>query len=307
MNNTPTFEKMVELHDRGLVSMKKQEQNGQEFYIFKYKNKVFYDNLWSVDDTLLETRGIVFNSKGEIVQLPLKKVFNLGENGTMLDFNRKVIAAHKVNGFMLAVTKYDDKLLFSTTGSLKSDFVELGRKVLTSECKVSLQSMPGFYEGYTYIFEICHHSDPHIVEEQEGAYLLGIRDKRSGRMVPDRFVKTFASLIGVRFAESEVGSFGRFVDQFKELTTEGYMIYDVETNEPLVKMKTPHYLSKKAIMRLGKGKVEQMFANPTSFKKRIDEEFYSIVDYIVESYTVGEWKEKSDQDRRAIIDDFYNT
>lgn len=303
MNNTPTFEKMTDLHNRGLVSMKKQEQNGEEFYIFKYRNKVFYKNLWNEDNALLESRGIVFNSNGLIVQLPLRKVFNLNENGTRVDPNRKVYGCRKVNGFMLAVTKHDGKLLFSTTGSLTSDYVELGKKVFINQCGDDVVN--DISPDYTYVFEICDPSDPHIVEEDGGVYLLGIRDKHTGRMVSPSVCERFARHIGAFEVRSLVLSAGYFIEGLASVEHEGYMLYDYETHEPLVKLKSPYYLSKKAIMRLGKGKIGMMFSNPDQFKKRIDEEFYSFVDHVLTEYDEDEWRGMTDQERRIVIEWYF--
>lgn len=303
MNNIPTFEKMVDLHNRGLVSMKKQEQNGEEFYIFKYRNKVFYKNLWNEDDALLESRGIVFNSNGLIVQLPLKKVFNLNENGTRVNPNRKVYGCRKVNGFMLAVTKHDGKLFFSTTGSLTSDYVELGKSRMLHQRETVLNDL--ISPDYTYVFEVCDPCDPHIVEEESGAYLLGIRDKHTGRMVSPSVCENFAQHIGTFGVRSIILSAGYFIEELASVEHEGFMLYDYETHEPLVKLKSPHYLSKKAIMRLGKGKVGIMFSNPNQFKKRIDEEFYNVTDHIISKYDEDEWRGMNDQERRVVIEEYF--
>lgn len=302
MNNIPTFEKMVELHNRGLVSMKKQEQNDQEFYIFKYKNKVFYKNLWNEDDALLESRGVVFTENGELAQLPLKKVFNLNENGTRVDPNKKVYGSRKANGFMLAVSYFDGDLLFSSTGSLTSEFVELGRNAFLDQCKNPTSIIN---DNCTYIFEVCHKSDPHIVEEVEGVYLLGIRDKVTGRMVSPQLVNHVANLLGAHQVDTNVLSAGYFIEELPHVEHEGFMLYDYETHEPLVKLKSPHYLSKKAIMRLGKGKVDGMFDDPDRFKKRVDEEFYNVVDHIVYYYDKEQWKVMNDQQRREFIENYF--
>lgn len=304
MNKTPTFEKMVELHNRGLVSMKKQEQNGQEFYIFKYRNKVFYKNLWNEDDALLDSRGVVFTEAGKLAQLPLKKVFNLNENGTRIDPNKKVYGSRKANGFMLAVSYFDGDLLFSSTGSLTSEFVELGKKVFLDQCKRPLSIIN---DNCTYIFEVCHKSDPHIVEEEEGVYLLGIRDKVTGGMVSPTLVRKVARLLGAHTVDTNVLSAGYFIEELTYVEHEGFMLYDYETHEPIVKLKSPHYLSKKAIMRLGKGKVDDMFINPDKFKKRIDEEFFNLVDAILSEYEKDEWRDMDEQSRRIAIERFFET
>ena len=63
--------------------------------------------------------------------------------------------------------------------------------------------------------------------------------------------------------------------------------------------------SKKAIMRLGQAKVDDMFDNPEKFKQRIDEEFYGITDFIVKTVNKEQWKSYNDQQRRAFIEKYF--
>lgn len=78
------------------------------------------------------------------------------------------------------------------------------------------------------------------------------------------------------------------------------------SGDHLCKIKSPYYLSKKAIMRLGKAKVDLMFDNKNLFKQRIDEEFYGLLDYIVETFDKEVWRSYNDQQRRVVIEEFFN-
>ena len=140
--------------------------------IYKYTKRVFFDNLWGEDSRLLDARGMVLDSEGNKVIHPFTKVFNYGENGTTVPRDQKVKWVRKVNGFMAAARWYKDSLLVSSTGSLTSDYVKLAYRVITKDIGSNCILWKSLHE-YTLLFEICDPSDPHIVAEKAGAYLIG--------------------------------------------------------------------------------------------------------------------------------------
>lgn len=124
----------LDVHDlvnRGLVTRKYDEATG--LYVLKYKNSVFFNNLWGVDDRLLECRGTVVDEDYNVISRPFTKVFNYKENGTNLDAYTHVMATRKVNGFLGVLTAYKGEPLFSTTGSLSGKYVDLARDVITKQ------------------------------------------------------------------------------------------------------------------------------------------------------------------------------
>ena len=92
-----------DLIDQDLV-VKKSYTEGvyKGLSVLKYHRKVFFNNLWHLDERLLECRGTVVDEDWNVIVLPFKKVFNLGENGTQVDPDRGVIIPEKINGFMAA-------------------------------------------------------------------------------------------------------------------------------------------------------------------------------------------------------------
>ena len=282
----PTKEQMDSLVERKLATVKKH--NGLNLY--KYHRKVFYNNLWHLDPALMECRGVVFADDGELVQLPFRKVFNVGENGTQIDDNTVYKISRKVNGFMAAMTQHQGKMLVTTTGSFTSNFVNMAEK------HIKMTFPRGIEEG-TVLFEICDDQDPHIVHEKTGSYLLATRLKSDGEIVfPNR------NYDHSLFEQEADGC--TIKEMVKNCKHEGYCIYTLN-NEPVAKMKSPHYLSKKAIMRLGDGKVDIMYDNKQEFRKRLDEEFYNLLDFITESFKKSEWKLMKDQERRKVIEDYF--
>lgn len=284
---------------RGLVKEKKYP-NGLS--VFKYTRRVFYDALWNEDPLLLEARGMVLDTKtGEKVIWPFTKVFNYKENGAGEGISpyATVEAVRKVNGFMAAAAWYNGELIVSTTGTLDSDFAIMARKYIE---RLNIYNMMPFC---TYIFEICSPDDPHIVEEEEGAYLIGLRHNPTGRMWPEAGLENTAEMLGAKRPERQMIRFDALEELVSLVQHEGFMVRDADTGETLFKWKSPHYLTKKFLMRMGEKKVDAMYTNPVAFRQTIDEEYYDLVDYIMTHFCQDFWVGMNDQDRRRIIEEYF--
>ena len=81
------------------------------------------------------------------------------------------------------------------------------------------------------------------------------------------------------------------------------MVRCAETGETLCKVKSAHYLSKKALQRCGRNKANVMFNNPEGFKYQLDEEFYELFDKILDNFTVSSYLELTEQQRRKWIEE----
>jgi hypothetical protein len=267
-------------------------------YVVKYKRKVFYDNLWTPE--LLELRGLVVDKDWNVVVHPFTKIFNRGENGTDIHRDESVIAVRKINGFMACVTRYKSNNVISTTGSLDSDFVKLAEKYL---------SHLTIWTGFSYIFEICDPSDPHIVPERPGAYLIGMRDLVSGNMMPEDFLDNEVNKLVNQWHNKPIPlrpdwfriPFGNLVDISKRAVHEGYVVYG-QTSGTVLKIKSPHYLFNKFLARKSVEKLDVMLDNPSNVKKTVDEEFYPVIDFLVENKE--KFKAMNEQERLQYIREF---
>lgn len=289
-----------ELIDQGLVKQKRYD-NGLS--VFKYSREVFYKALWNTNPLLLEARGMVLADDGTKVIWPFTKVFNHHENGTELDLDTQVIAPRKVNGFMAAARFWKGELIVSTTGTLDSDFAVLARKHIE---KLDLTMLETYATPQTLLFEICDASDPHIVEEEEGAYLIGARWMKTGQMASELMLNVFAKYLGAKRPEVFRGTFRQVLELLDECKHEGYMVRLADTEETVMKLKSPHYLAKKFLMRMGQKKVTAMFEDKEEFLKTIDEEFYRVVHYITRWFDAETWTSYGDQKRREIIENYFN-
>lgn len=293
-----------ELIAKGLVKQKRYD-NGLS--VFKYTREVFYKALWNEDPLLLEARGMVLDDDGNKVIWPFTKVFNHHENGTELDIDTVVVAPRKVNGFMASARFWKGELIVSTTGTLDSDYAKLALSYIEK-----LEGIEIMASNITVLFEICDPSDPHIVEEEAGAYLIGGRYMQNtmheGEMLTEGQLDVWANLIGAKRPALLLGTFRDVLNTLQTCKHEGFMVRLATPEQPTVmKLKSPHYLAKKFLMRMGQKKVDFMFTNKEEFLKTIDEEFYSIVHYITRWYDAETWGSKTDAERRAKIEEYFET
>lgn len=290
-----------ELIAKGLVKQKRYD-NGLS--VFKYTREVFYKALWNEDPLLLEARGMVLDDDGNKVIWPFTKVFNHHENGTELDLDTVVVAPRKVNGFMASARYWKGELIVSTTGTLDSDFVAMARKHI--EGLPEFEFVNGLATNYTLLFEICDESDPHIVEEELGAYLIGARDMVTGQMLTEGHLDIMSRACGAKRPAMLHGSFRDVLNTLQTCKHEGFMVRLATPEQPTVmKLKSPHYLAKKFLMRMGQKKIDFMFTNKEEFLKTIDEEFYSIVHHITRWYDAESWGRKTDAERREKIEEYF--
>jgi|GEM_PF-99625 hypothetical protein len=298
-----------------------------ELSTYKYANKVFYNN--EFDDALLELRGLVLDDEGNIIVRPFNKAFNLCEREAKnskypikLDANDHFNAILKINGFLGCATyvskdefegkSFNNKVLFSTTGSLDSSFVQMAKEHLEK-----YQNLFVAKPNYTFLFEIVDEKDPHIIEEELGEYLLACRDVLTGELVNQDELRHFVGEISKSDDILKQIKFPQIFHNiaFKEIQKigfsamhEGFVVYDLDFKEIVFKLKTPFYLITKFIgrkkdlnkmlMGLKDHKVDGNFIQ----KYSIDEEFFPLIEHL--SKNIDEVLVLGEQGRIAYIRNF---
>lgn len=265
--NTMDLQKFAE-ENPSLVT-RKESTRYPGLFVLKYHRKVFYNNLWTSE--LQEMRGIVVDKDWNIVVYPFTKIFNRHENGTDIDRDEEVTAVRKVNGFMAAVTHdFTHGYIVSTTGSLDSEYVDLAKKYVGDLYRKAI------VPNTTFLFEICDPSDPHIIEEEAGAYLIGARDTGSGEMYSESVLDNTARLLDVNRPEWKKCPFSEVVQEAKTCKHEGFVVHGKTVT---LKIKSPYYLSKKFFARMSSTKLLERLANGSA-RQIVDEEYYPLLDYI---------------------------
>lgn len=296
MNIRDEYEK-----NKDLVQLK--ETSNPDLFVLKYRKKVFFKNLWN--DFLRECRGLIVDKEFNIVAYPFTKIhnFRVEADAPVLTDDTKVDYVRKVNGFMVAMTAYKGEVLISTTGSIDSDFVSLARKYVTKELTECILSEPKF----TFMFECCDPSDPHIVHEQAGLYLLGAREKKFDSIIVYGLLTEVWATLGVHTIPVERGTVGEVMQKLKTVTHEGFVLYTYENNllctkgsnkQIVTKCKSPHYLTKKLFMR---GNMEKLLKRDA--KQLVDEEYYPLLEYVKDN---KEFEEADELLRRSMIEDFFH-
>lgn len=283
---------------------RKASERWPGLYVLKYKNNVFYDNMWHVDDFLLYARGLVVDQHYNIVVKPFTKVFNHGESGAPKIAPASLCTVtRKINGFMGVATyrpHISDRIIYSTTGSLDSDFVDLIEKHVKpyEERFKYIRHRINCMDGFSLIFEICDESDPHIVPENAGPWLIGgtMYDSGGFQHFDEDDCDWMSKECGFVRSMSFRATFAEVQRLAKECKHEGYMVHSPFGS---LKIKSPYYLTTKLFAR---GSEKKLLAVFSGNKERVDEEYYPLVDYIAEHkakfFSLGE------QDRISVIREF---
>lgn len=273
--------------------------------LVKYKREVFFKGLWN--EVTKVSRGCVIDTNThKFVVRPFDKVFNVGENKTNIKKDRLVRAVRKMNGFMGCVTHSSllSDILYTTTGSFDSEFVDMIKdKIGEHEMFNSYINSPDCkHKDKTFIFEICHENDPHIITETHGVYLIGVRDVNTGEYFKESELDDFARHFGLMRPEHFLDTFENVVKLCNSCTHEGFMIKDDTTEEYIAKLKSPYYLSKKFFMRAN----TKTIFNTENYKERVDEEYYHVIEKIRRDYNVDTWEVLTVDDKLSYLTDVFN-
>jgi hypothetical protein len=278
------------LNNPKLVNMKSV---GNNMFVVKYKKKVFYDNLWN--DFLEQCRGTIVDSDFNIISYPFTKIYNYGieAKAPVLPDDMLVTAHRKVNGFMVAVTWHNNKLLISTTGSIDSDYVDMSKELIDID---QYSKICSDHSNMTFMFECIHKNDPHIIPETIGMYYLGHREKvwNSKIKVNNIFSKHFAC----HFTDTFQCKLSELKDMVKICKHEGFVFYaNVDGNLISSKMKSPYYLTSKWVAR--NPNTDKIMNMQNDIKKNLDEEYYGLIDDI--RLNIIEYTAMNEQDRLSWV------
>ena len=277
-----------------LVNMR---ECGEGIYVLKYKKKVFYDNLWN--EYIAECRGSIVDRDFNLVAYPFTKIYNYGieKSAPVLADDVRVTAYRKVNGFMVACTWYNGDVLISTTGSTDSPYVAMAREMIGDNMD-RYRKVCKEYEGNTFMFECVHESDPHIVPEQPGMYLLGMRKNEWGSKVMHDpfFLQNFARMLNCFAPESTTTNMARLQEMAKECKHEGFVAYTIDGVS--FKLKSPYYLTNKWVAR--NPRTDKLMRE--DFKKQIDEEYYPLLSAI--QANIDSYSAKTEQERLSWVREF---
>ena len=134
----------------------KQTHPTLDLTIWNYSPKVQYERLW--DEITLQCRGLVTNSKGNIVARPFKKFFNYEEHKPEDIPNEHYEVFEKMDGSLGILFNYEDEWIMATRGSFTSPQAIKGKEILNKHDISPLR------KDNTYLFEIIYPENRIVVD-----------------------------------------------------------------------------------------------------------------------------------------------
>lgn len=166
--------------------------------IYNYSQKTQYERKWNKET--LVCRGIVLNSKGQVVSRPFPKFFNLSEvEYKVPDLPFEVF--EKMDGSLGIFFWYEGNPIFSSRGSFTSDQAKMGRSMLEEIGHSHLK------EGITYLFEIIYPENRIILDYggEEKLVLLGAIETLTGEEIKYSELKESLSSLGFEMVKKWEG------------------------------------------------------------------------------------------------------
>lgn len=314
MSNFLTREQMDELSKLATEKLLNIRFNQDKtLAVLKYSKRAFWEKAWEAHPILAETRGMIVEwATGRIVAMPFTKVFNYGETPeteSMFRMDEEVICVEKINGF-LGIAVWDNakqEPIIISSGTFDSEFADMAREYLDND---STRELLRTMHDYTFMFEICHPKDPHIIKEASGAYLIGARKTELGSELVSEYV--LDSMFNIFLLKPwtqhyrplwSKEKFGTVVANRKILDGEGSMVRgigaDGSTDGRCLKIKSTHYLTLKFIAR--SKKVDAIWDDPNNFLKTIDEDFHEIVKSLPSLISKEDWYALDEQKKLEIL------
>lgn len=281
------------------------------YYIFADEDTAIrFDELWDAfDGFYLECRGLVIDLKEECIVLsPFKKFRNLNEEGCQENKTEVILEeiknassveiTNKLDGSMQSARWYQGKAILSGSRSLnpKNSFqLAEGYKMLNTN--ENLLTMLKENPDETFIFEFISLEDAHVVKytkEQEGQYLIGIRNVYTGEQYSYKKVAEYAEKYHVPMTQVFDKSFEEILEEIQTLKSDEQEGFVVNIDGHMVKVKAEDYVKIHKILSkissanviieyVAENKIQELLAKvPEAYHSRI-EAVRKVVDNYVET------------------------
>lgn len=154
--------KLYQLFVEGLVT--KQEHPRLPLIIWNYTDKVQYKNLWEKDDFLINCRGLITDTRGNLIAKSFPKFFNYEELGNKnIPWNDKsILVQEKIDGSLGILFNYNREWILSTKGSFNSEQSSKGIDIINEQC-----NLLKFDPNFTYLVEIVYPENKIVVSYEK--------------------------------------------------------------------------------------------------------------------------------------------
>ena len=223
--------------------------------LLKY-NTLIYLAGWSKLHSLC--RGIVvdINTK-EILVHPFDKFFNFKEVDEtsydnvldLIEHKKEIYLMDKLDGTTISITKMKNgEVLITTNGGYNNFHTKLAKGIIDNSSNYKSFTSE-LEQGFTYIFELVHHEDNHVIKYglKEKLYLIGIRDIEANKLLTPDEVVLFADKYGLdKVILEKFKSISDLEDKMSTMTNankEGWVLRIITNDKDvLIKFKLDEYV-----------------------------------------------------------------
>ena len=201
-------------------------------------------------------RGLILDADGEIICRPFDRFYNYGESKIDASLLKDIYAVEKLDGSLIKVYYWNNSWRIATRGTAFAEsnvgdynftFETLTLKALNlsslSEFN-ALMNSSGAHEKFTYLFELTSPYNRVVTPYSDTTlWFLAKRANKSGIYCPDHSV---ARSIGAKYTKIFLGkTLLQLATEAKSLTKlkEGFVVYDYLSGAPLLKIKSPTYVT----------------------------------------------------------------
>ena len=229
----------------------KQHNN---FILIRYGMDEMHESMWTNPESIYrECRSVVIDVVNEqLVLAPFRKFFNLNEveENKLQNILNKIESAKsieitdKLDGSMQNARYYDGDIFISGSMALDRNSswrLEDGYSRLTKSHKKMISENPNF----TFIFEYISIRDAHVVTylpEQEGMYLIGMRNVFTGKQLSYKELQGYASMYGVLMTKIEKRCFEEIIQDVKRLKSSEKEGWVLNIDGHMIKLKCDDYV-----------------------------------------------------------------
>lgn len=239
--NSTSFEEILKILDNeeynNIFEPLQVNQHGS-LLLIRYGLAEMQKGMWEDPKSIYrECRSVVIDiDKEELVIAPFMKFFNLNEveenkiERIMEEYEEsEPEIVDKLDGSMQCASIYNGEVFMSGSMSIhpaNSWRLRDSYEFLTDNYKIMIKNHP----EYTFIFEFISLRDAHVVKyqkEDEGLYLIGMRDKRDGSLMWRNAMSVIAERYNVPLAQEEEITLPDLLEKMKTLKScekEGWVI-----------------------------------------------------------------------------------
>lgn len=225
-----------------------------EFILIRYGLHEMADGMWTNPNSIYrECRSIVIDlEKEKLVLTPFRKFFNINEvdENKIKMLENKIKKAkileitNKLDGSMQSARWYNDKVFLA--GSMAMDVnnswrLKDGYSMLTENYIQMIKENL----DYTFIFEYISIQDGHVVlynKQDEGLYLIGIRNVVTGEQLSYSQIKEYAKRYNAKMTQIEDLTFEEVLTKMKEFKSNQKEGWVLNIDGQFVKIKCDDYV-----------------------------------------------------------------